>query len=350
MVGYARRPRTVTAAVLAGTRARYDGADMRIALLGCALALAAVPAAAPPPQHPTLVVEAPPELAQAAARVRALADEDFGPELRMIGAGTFDRPIRIVLAPLDSGLARRAPSWVSGYAMGAVSTIVLFPQRVPSYPDRNLEALVRHEIAHLLVFQASGGRPLPRWFNEGVATVAALEWGIGDRARYAAAVIGSGPRSLHALDDAFSGAGGSVTAAYALSAAFTRSLQQRFGADVIRRIIAGVKRGMPFRAAFRAATGTTLGEVEHDFFGREAFWNTWVPFLTSSGVLWLAITALALFAIHRRRIRDRRLRESWAAEDELAALAAARPEHVDDAADDVPEDDDPASGDPRRFN
>ncbi len=50
--------------------------------------------------------------------------------------------------------------------------------------------------------------------------------------------------------------------------------------------------------------------------------NFWLPFLTSSGALWMAVTALALIAILRRRARNKELREAWD-EDERDAEGEA---------------------------
>ena len=89
--------------------------------------------------------------------------------------------------------------------------------------------LLRHEVAHVMVEEAAGGKPVPRWLNEGIATVAARQWGLEDRARYAAAVIGRGPKSTLQLDRAFRQSAGEVRRAYALSAGFVRFLQAEYG-------------------------------------------------------------------------------------------------------------------------
>ena len=47
-------------------------------------------------------------------------------------------------------------------------------------------------------------------------------------------------------------------------------------------------------------------------------WNTWVPFLTSSAALWMAVTILALAAIARRQARNRAMREMWDEEEDWA--------------------------------
>lgn len=285
-----------------------------------------------------LVVEAPPELAAAAARVRALAGADIGGALALTGLADPGPAIRIVLATERSSLAGRAPTWAAGYALGPLSTIVLFPARVPSYPDRTLETLVVHEITHLLAARAAGGRSLPRWYDEGLATVAAREWALEDRARTALALIGHHPTSLAEIGDAFAGDATAAARSYALSAAFVRFTLRRYGPASTGRTLAAVAAGAPFAEAFRRATGASLAEVESAYFRREAVWGTWVPFLTSTTALWFAITALALLAIRRRRRRDEALRERWALED-AAVAAAAMP--VDGGAEPGPDEDDP---------
>lgn len=289
---------------------------------------------------PHVVVEAPRDLAATARAIQQLGRADFAPELELVGLAEFGPPVRVVLADESSRLARNVPTWLSGYALGPLSTVVLFPRRVPSYPDGNLEALLRHEITHILTYRAAGGRPVPRWFAEGLAIVGAREWGLEDRARYALAVIGRGPHSLRDLDEAFDGTDAQVNRAYALSGALLRAIQRDDGADAPARILAGVADGRPFDEAFDRATGTSLAAESGAFFGRDALWNTWVPFLTSSTALWMGVTLLALLAIRRRRQRDAEARARWEVEEDAAERAWAdelRRERLENE-------------DPRRFN
>lgn len=281
-------------------------------LLPLVAVVGAVPAWAAAPE---IVVEAPPALARDAARVRAAADQDFTGVLEMTGMLGFRQPVRVVLAAESGELARRVPRWVAGFADAGSRTIVIFPRRVPTYPDRSLPSLLRHEVAHLLVDDAARGGRLPRWFSEGVATVAAREWGLEDRARYALAVVGRDERSLADLDRSFSAGGRRAARAYAMSAAFVRELERRFGRGVSAAILAEVGGGADFELAFSRATGADLRGVERWFFGRRALETTWIPFLTSSVALWMAITVLALAAFARRRRRRAALYERWDAED-----------------------------------
>ena len=264
---------------------------------------------------PVFWVEASPGLERQAAAVRALAGEDPTPLLRLVGLASFGTPVRVVLAGERSPQAGDAPAWASGYALPAADTVVLFPARVPSYPDRTLEALLRHELAHILLSRAAGGYRVPRWFDEGTATVAAREWGIEDGARVALATIGRGPATLDEVEAAFGGDGTSAARGYAVAAALVRYLLRSAGDDAVGRILAEVRRGEPFDGAFRAVTGESLESFGAVYFRREALWNTWVPFLTSATALWMGITLLALLAIRRRRERDAALRRAWAAGD-----------------------------------
>ena len=205
--------------------------------LGCGLALAALGVQLA--DAPVLRIEAPPALARQASAVGALEGGDWRSLLKLVGLRRPGQPIRVVLAPEGSRLAANVASWVSGYAVPELDTVVLFPARVPSYPDGNLEALLHHEVAHILLARAAGGGTLPRWFNEGAATVAAREWGIEDGARVVLATIGRGPRTLGDVNAGFSGDTAAASRCYAVSAALVRYLLRRHGDDAVGRVLAG---------------------------------------------------------------------------------------------------------------
>jgi len=302
-----------------------------VATAGAVLLLIASAAAG---SSPELVIDAPPELAAVADEIRTIGRGDFSAELLITGVMGFTAPIRVVVAPERSALAERTPAWVSGYADGSARVVVLFPSRVARYPDDSLVNLVHHEVTHVLVAEAARGRPVPRWFNEGIATVAAREWGLEDRARYTAAVVLGGPESVADLDRGFAAGGRQASRAYALSSAFVRWLQSKYGGAVTARILALIADDMGFREAFVRATGDTVERAEYRFFVREALWHTWLPFLTSSGLLWTMITALALIAIQRRRARSAAMRRQWEEEDrQLERQLDSGPLDVDDGDD-----------------
>lgn len=279
-----------------------------------AAALLALPAAAraqPVAPAPHLLVRAPLELAGAAHEIERLAPAALAPALRLAGLADPGGPIEVVLAPESAPVARSTPPWISGFANESTGVVLLLPARVARYPDRGLEALLQHEVMHVLVFRAARGRPVPRWFDEGLAMAAGRESDLGDRARVALAVLTDDRLPLARIDAAFAGGSDEVAEAYALARDFVGELLRRHGAGAGAAILAGVARGAPFEAAFHAATGRTLADFETAYWRHRTVWDRWVPVVTSSATVWGAITLFALLAFRRRRARDQQIRRRW---------------------------------------
>lgn len=269
-----------------------------------------------------LEVEGPPELEPEARRIRDFPPEELLSAQRLVGLEDPGPPIRVFLAPEGSGAAVAVPPWVAGYAYSDRGIVVLLPARTPTYPDSSFEDLLRHEVAHVLVARAAGNRPLPRWFQEGMAMIAGLTWGLDDRTRLTMTLLADRQISLAELEERFQGGGGEVHRAYAIAGAFVRHLLEQHGPDAPGRILAGVREGLSFEDAFLRATGETLGEAEASFWSDQSFWYRWIPILTSSALLWVLITLLFLWAVRRRRARDAALRRMWEEEEERQRLAA----------------------------
>jgi hypothetical protein len=276
-------------------------------------------------QVPQLLVDAPPELEAVAARIRALPPGRLEAASRLAGLFRAGPPVRVILAPEGSPLAAAVPPWVSGYADPAAGVVVLMPAREPSYPDSSLEDLLRHEVAHVLIGRAAGGRPVPRWFQEGLAMIAGQSWGLEDRGRLTLALFADRRIPLSELDGHFAGSQGMVQRAYAVAGAFVRDLVERHGPRVPGEVLSGLADGLSFPEAYRRASGETLAAAEDSFWDRQTFWYRWVPLLTSSVTLWLAVTLLALWAMAKRRARDAAQRKLWEEEEERHVAAAAVP-------------------------
>ncbi len=284
--------------------------------LALLLGFAAAAAAALPP----LRIDAPATMLPVARQIEQLPGASLEIVNQLIGAPPGGEPIDILLAPEDSALAARTPEYVNGYAIGETSDIVLFPARASTYPDDGLPNLLRHEIAHILIHRASGGRPVPRWFHEGLAMTAGGSWDLEDRTRLTLGMMNLDDLDLATVERGFAGSEFQVHRSYAISTAFTRHILNELGADAPKRILEKVAEGLPFDEAFLDATGRALPLVERDFWRSTKIWNRWIPFVTSSITLWTAITLLALWAIRRRRRRDARIRELWELEEQRIAL------------------------------
>jgi hypothetical protein len=229
--------------------------------------------------------------------------------MELVGLDAPGPEIHVLLAPESSPLARNAPAWVAGYTDGVSNVVVLLGERTPSYPDGGLEEVLAHEVTHVFIHRASAGRPVPRWFDEGLAMLAARSWRLRDETELALGVL-SGPRvPLWKLDDLFHGDRREVEHGYALAGTLVRDLLDRYGPAVPRLVLARLARGDTFDEAMRGATGATLIDVGEAFYARQASLKRWIPILTSTAALWFAISLLAIVAGIRKRRRRAELEE-----------------------------------------
>jgi len=242
--------------------------------------------------------------------------------MALVGLEDAGAPIHVLLMPEEAPLAQRTPRWIDGFAVAERDTVVLLPGRVLSYPHDSLGALLRHEVTHVLLSRAAGGKELPRWFQEGVALLAARDWEMEDREKLLLGGITGVPPGTAALQRAFDGEGYSIETAYAIAGALVQELVHEHGREVVGRVASEVARGESFSSAFRAATGNGLGDFEAAFWRRFRWRYRWVPFLTSGATLWMGVTVLAMVAIARRRQRDAEIRRRWDEEERLASATA----------------------------
>lgn len=262
-----------------------------------------------------LTFDAPPSLNGAVAELRWLPPERWDDVADLVGLAEPGPPIQVLLVPEDHPLAQRTPRWIEGFAVAEQSVVVLLPERVSAYPYDSLAALLTHEVTHVLLARAAGGQPMPRWFQEGVAMLAARDWQLADRERLLVGGVSGVPPSTGALERAFAGDGYATDTAYAIAGALAQELVRRHGREAVATIAHEVAAGRSFPAAFAVATGTPLREFEASFWRRFRLLYRWVPFATSGTALWLAVTALAIAAMARRRARDAAIRRAWAEEE-----------------------------------
>jgi hypothetical protein len=275
---------------------------------------------AQPPHHvdqaPGLIVDAPPELASAAARLTRADRTRMVAVARLLGVTDPGPPITVVLATETSELGRTTPSWIAGFASSRRDLIVMFPARAPTYPSESFEELLHHEVVHVLIARAARGAEVPRWFHEGLAMAAERSWRIEDHTRFAVAVV-SERRSIHQIDADFDAGPERAARAYGIAGAFVRDLLRQYGPGLPAQVLASISDGHSFEQGFLAATGTPLARAEAEFW-RNALWHQLVPWLTSTLVIWMGIVLLALYAMRRRLAYRRAIRQRW--EDEERAL------------------------------
>jgi len=273
------------------------------------------------PQLPALIVEAPESLSGLARRVQNFDRSRLAGIMTLTGLRTAGAPIRVILLAADSNKAEDTPPWVAGFADPTRNLIVLFPERIGSYPYDSLEEVLHHEVAHVLTSRAAGGGRIPRWFDEGLASAAESNWGLDDRSRFTWETVVGGRVTIAELEGLFKEGRREVARAYILADAIVRDLLARHGSDFAAGVLARMARGEPFEQALYRVTGSTSNGTVNLFWTRHSTWERWIAVFGRPFTLWSVMTLLALIAIwtHRRR-RAEKWRQ-WEAEEQAEEQA-----------------------------
>jgi hypothetical protein len=269
-------------------------------------------------QEFVLTVDAPSTLEPVAIRIRNMDRARLSGAVGRAGLAV-PPDVRITLIAEDHPIATATAAWIAALAFGS-REIVIFPARVGTYPHDSLESVVWHEVVHLALSTRAGGRPLPRWFHEGVAVSVEAGWGVGSQVRLM--VAAAGDPSLGDLNRLFASDTQPQNAtAYLLAAALVSDARRRHGAAAPGAIAARVGLGATFRDAFAAETGETPEIAASRAWAPYRRLATWIPVITGGSSMWLGILLLAALAFVARRRRRARQRRRWEEEpDDEAEL------------------------------
>ncbi|MEZ4461307.1 MAG: peptidase MA family metallohydrolase [bacterium] len=160
------------------------------------------------------------------------------------------------------GLENRAPKWAAGLSLSNRSVVIIAMRPAPGAKPDEFETTFHHELVHVALDRAAGGRALPRWFHEGFAVMHADEWSPERSEMLSRAAAQGALMSFGDLTSAFPEHHNSASLAYAQSFHFVREWQTRYGSDVYAKVLSRVRNGEPFHQAFRNVTDDSLMVAE----------------------------------------------------------------------------------------
>ena len=206
------------------------------------------------------------------------------------------------------------PDWAGGLALDG-RDIVLVRTDLPGDPFDRVDAIITHELTHVAISQAvaKSGKPVPRWFEEGIA-----QWMAG-RARpldvpdlRPGATFGWLLR-LSEMNAAFSRGEGAASRAYAQAESFVRFLGRR-GSATVKGVLGAVLDGLDLDSAIRATTGSGLETTWVAWQVELASDRTWM--VTTGIEIAIAVLILVAVALGVGRIlrRKRTIEAKWQAE------------------------------------
>jgi len=226
--------------------------------------------------------------------------------------------IEMWIAPNRSEFRRasggRIPDWGIGLAAPTQRRIlVLSPADAPARID--LEEIITHEIAHMLLGMTLPGQPLPRWFDEGHAMFQAREWRIAESTRIVWALLARTLIPLSELTNSFPYERASAELAYTESYTAVDFMVRTEGLDTFREFVRRAAHTGDFEAALIEVYGWNLARFDDEW--RKHLRGRY-PWAVLPGVL-LSIpgifTLLFLAAYLRKRRKARRRLAQWEEED-----------------------------------
>jgi hypothetical protein len=152
------------------------------------------------------------------------------------------------------------PAWAAGAAVPHERRIVVGVTSERHVQNRH--ATLTHELAHVLLRQATGTVDVPRWFDEGAARVLAKEAGNADDLRaLSQAKVGSRLWPLSAIADGFPAGPSDAAVAYAVSG---RAVELMFAKQPMSAFIASLASTQSFEASVAATTGRAVWQLSQD--------------------------------------------------------------------------------------
>ncbi len=282
--------------------------------------------------HPSIRSRIEPLLA-AAEGVRAELAEQLGQSVLNrvhVRVGRTTGEMR-KLAPRGAGY----PEYASGVAYSEIGLVLLTEE--PRFPGERHDLLevFRHELAHIALYDAVAGKPVPRWFNEGFAVHASGEAVASRLQTLWTATLAGNLLPLRDLTTSFPADANKASVAYAEAADLVRYLLRTHEAHRFRALVERVRDGESFERALGDAYATDLASFEYEWRQEVARRYTFWPVLFSGTTIWAVALVLIVWGYRRRKQRAGKTLARWAveeaAEDERRAALARmmeRPVHI----------------------
>lgn len=247
-----------------------------------------------------------PEQSALAERMRDLLDRQ--PPLPGIPAGT-PTGVHAVLAhspaALDAAIGGVVPEWRAGVAVPSLDLLVMPSGEGTGALSGEGARTLRHEWAHLGLYQHLGGLRAPRWFNEGYAEFASGGFDAAEAWRLRVGLAFRRGPVLDSLTLDWPVRREEARLAYLLSASALAYLVEESGVRGLEIFFERWREDGRFEEAFRATYGVTTGQFEGDWRRHVQRRYGWLFVLAHSSVFWLLLGIVLVFMVRVRRAYNR---------------------------------------------
>lgn len=247
---------------------------------------------------------------------------DFADRLQAPVGGELDIVLAHTQEQFETLQPGAPPHWADGTAWPHRGLIYLRSPDLRPGTDEPLTTVLDHEIVHVLLGRAFGGKPVPRWLQEGVAQVYARQYTAATTDTLASGLLGRDLMTLQDLATGFPADPLRARLAYAQSADLVAWLQNEHGPETIPVLAREIAQGRGFGAAVRQATGQSVDEIDQAWRSRLTSSGLWLKPLVSDTMMFsVGAVVLVIGGAGVLRRRKRRLDELEAEERAREAVA-----------------------------
>lgn len=214
----------------------------------------------------------------------------------------------------DSGIT--PPDWGAGLALLEQAKIVI---KSPKYitSGKSLRELIGHELAHIMLYRAAGGRWLPRWIQEGFAMTQSGEWHIGQDVLVARAAWTGRLVYLHQMEDLFTFKGAQAQLAYTESYLAMSRLLRQTDSFVLADMLRMYRHSGDFHGAWKANVGI-------DYVTWTANWLVSISrqyhlfiFIWDNEMFWIILTIGFILLFVWKKRQNARTKRKWRIEERI---------------------------------
>ncbi len=217
-------------------------------------------------------------------------------------------------AEFDQLVGSHLPDWSVACAIPDQNLIVLKSPDQFHY-RKNLDEVLRHELAHIFLGYYTAEYRLPLWMNEGFAVWFSEKWGWGERILVARAVLTGSIFSLNQIDSLHFFQESKAQLAYALGFLAVSHLEAEYGEGAFRRVLDHYSQTRDWNQAFLAVTGLNYAGFENEFEQMARKRYNWVTILVDSPLLWTGLALLFVLLYFVKRRRARKILKRWELEE-----------------------------------
>jgi hypothetical protein len=209
-----------------------------------------------------------------------------------------------------------SPDWGAGLALLEQAKIVL---KSPKYMPVNkpFRELIGHELAHIMLYRASGGRWLPRWIQEGFAMNVSGEWHIGLDISVAKAAWTGNLLALPQIENLSNFKSARVDLAYSESYLAVSRLIRQSDPYVLSDLLEMYRKSGDFYGSWKTVFGQDYLTWISNWLASISRQYHFFVFIIDSQMFWIGLVVLFVLLFIYKKRQNAKTKKRWEREERL---------------------------------